>query len=261
MRSADNRSSHSRTTRDPRCCVSGSTNTHSRLGRSARTMVSRVSPMATCWPRAPFRRGITDTFTAEVHGETQVDGASALGLDTAWQVGTLGVVTLTAAAGTDREDSGWLAGLGVEHSGRRFDLFARTQLASERFVQIGRSAFEPRPKQRNFAGVGVDLERLGSLQFAYGQQSYWDADERGDGGGQLFAVTAQLRIRQPVCESRPVGRARRPMSFWAGPCPWVIGAPSARACRTVPTSRSVTASRRRPRCSRTCRPARVPATT
>ena len=122
------------------------------------------------------RRGITDTFTAEVHGETQVDGASALGLDTAWQVGTLGVVTLTAAAGADREDSGWLAGLGVEHSGRRFDLFARTQLASERFVQIGRSAFEPRPKQRNFAGVGVDLERLGSLQFAYGHQSYWDAE-------------------------------------------------------------------------------------
>ena len=123
-----------------------------------------------------FRRGITDTFTAELHGETQIDGASALGLDTAWQVGTLGVVTLTAAAGADHEDSGWLAGLGVEHSGRRFDLFARTQLASERFVQIGLSAFEPRPKQRSFAGVGVDLARRGSLQVAYGRQSYWDAE-------------------------------------------------------------------------------------
>ena len=76
-----------------------------------------------------FRRGITDTFTAEVHGETQVDGARALGVDTAWQVGTLGVVTATGAYGTDRNDSGWLAGLGVERSGRRIHLFpARSSL-------------------------------------------------------------------------------------------------------------------------------------
>jgi outer membrane usher protein len=122
-----------------------------------------------------FRRGITDTFTAEVHGEAQVDGASALGLDTAWQIGTLGVVTATAAFGTDQEDSGWLAGLGVERSGRHLHLFARTQLASERFVQMGQSLFEARPKQRSFAGVGVDLARLGSLQFAYGRQSFWDS--------------------------------------------------------------------------------------
>ena len=139
---------------------------------------------------ATFRRGITDTFTAELHGETQIDGASALGMDTAWQIGTLGVVTVTAAAGADREDSGWLAGLGVERSGRRLDLFVRTQRASERFVQIGRSAFEPRPKQRSFAGIGIDLERLGSLQFAYGRQSYWDVE-----GVETLGVSYSLSLR------------------------------------------------------------------
>ena len=151
-----------------------------------------------------FRRGITDTFTAELHGETQVDGASALGLDTAWQVGTLGVVTATAAAGADHEDSGWLAGLGVERSGRRLHLFARTQLASERFVQIGLSAFEPRPKQRSFAGVGIDLARLGSLQFAYGRQSYWDSEGVETLGVSYSVSLRPLRLRQPVRESHPV---------------------------------------------------------
>jgi outer membrane usher protein len=138
-----------------------------------------------------FRRGITDTFTAELHGETQIDGASALGLDTAWQIGTLGVVTVTAAAGADREDSGWLAGLGVERSGRQLHLFARTQLASERFVHIGRSAFEPRPRQRSFAGIGVDLARLGSLQVAYGRQSYWDAE-----GVETLGVSYSVSLRR-----------------------------------------------------------------
>jgi outer membrane usher protein len=123
-----------------------------------------------------FRRGITDSFTAEVHGETQIDGARALGVDTSWQIGTLGIVSATAAAGSDREDSGWLAGLGLERSGNRMHVFARAQFTSERFVQVGRSAVEERPKQRSFAGIGVDLARFGSLQLAYGQQSFWHAD-------------------------------------------------------------------------------------
>ena len=138
---------------------------------------------------ATFRRGMSDTLTAEVHGETQIDGASAFGLDTAWQIGTLGVMSATAAVGSDPDNSGWLAGLGVERSGRRTHLFARTQLASERFVQIGRSTLEQRPKQRTFAGVGIDLLRLGSLQFACGRQSYWDAD-----GVQTLGVSYSVSL-------------------------------------------------------------------
>jgi outer membrane usher protein len=136
-----------------------------------------------------FRRGITDTFTAELHGETQIDGASALGLDTAWQVGTLGIVTATAAAGRGPRRfrlAGWL---GVEHSGRRFDLFARTQLASERFVQSDAQPFEPRPKQRSFAGVGIDLRAPGQRPgCAYGRQSYWDAAGVEHAGCQLLGM-------------------------------------------------------------------------
>lgn len=123
-----------------------------------------------------FRRGFSDTFTAEVRAEAQVGGARALGIDTAWQLGTLGVLSATAAVGANSDESGWLAGLGIERSGRRTHLFARTQLASEDFVQIGAAALAGRPKQRSFAGAGVDLARYGSLQLAYGQQSFWGSD-------------------------------------------------------------------------------------
>jgi len=126
---------------------------------------------------ATFRRGITDSFTAEFHAEAQADGANALGVDTAFQVGTLGVLTGTAAVGSDQDNSGWLAGVGIERNGRRLHLFGRTQFASAEFVQIGLSVLDPRPKQRTFAGVGIDFHRYGTVQFAYGHQSFWDADE------------------------------------------------------------------------------------
>jgi outer membrane usher protein len=124
---------------------------------------------------ATFRRGLTDSFTAEVHAEAQADGANAIGVDAAWQLGTLGVLTTTTAVGADEDDSGWLAGIGIERSGRRLHLFGRTQLASERLVQIGLADLGPHPKQRTFAGGGVDLHRFGTVQLAWGHQSYWDA--------------------------------------------------------------------------------------
>ena len=123
-----------------------------------------------------FRRGFSEAFTAELRAEAQVDGARAIGIDTAWQVGTVGIVGATAAAGTNSEDTGWLAGLGFERTARRMHVFARTEYRSEGFVHIGIFATDSRQKQRSFAGVGLDLARFGSVQVAYGQQSYWGAE-------------------------------------------------------------------------------------
>ena len=121
-----------------------------------------------------FRRGLTDNFTAEVHAEGQADGAGAAGLDTAWQVGSVGVVTLTAAAGGD-EEIGWLAGAGFERNARQFNVFVRTRYATEEFAQLGTATLRDRPRQRSFGGVGFALGRYGSLQFSYGRQSNWSS--------------------------------------------------------------------------------------
>jgi outer membrane usher protein len=134
-----------------------------------------------------FRRGITDRFTAEVHAESQLDGASAAGLDTAWQVGNLGIVTLTAAAGGD-EEIGWLGGFGFERSGERVSVFARTQYTSAEFAQLGTSTLRDRPKQRSFGGVGLNFGHYGNLQFSYGQQSNWSSP-RNETAGVSYSVT------------------------------------------------------------------------
>ena len=122
-----------------------------------------------------YRRGITNTLTAEVHGEAQIDGARAIGVDTAWQLGQVGVLGVTAAAGADDAGAGWLSGIGVEHSGRRVSAFARTEFASQSFAQLGTRTTEDRMRNRTFGGMGFDLARFGNVQFAYGRQTYWNA--------------------------------------------------------------------------------------
>jgi outer membrane usher protein len=118
------------------------------------------------------RRGFSDTFTAELHAEAQAGGAAAAGADAAWQLGNLGIVTLTAATGGD-EALGWLAGVGLERSARGLSLFARTQFTSEDFAQLGDASLKFRPKQRSFAGMGLGLGRRGSLRLSYGLQTNW----------------------------------------------------------------------------------------
>ena len=141
----------------------------------------RLRPRELRLRRAACRRLVSTRLQRGVHGRAARRSpgrrrAGRMGIDTAWQVGTVGVVGATAAAGTNGEDSGWLAGLGLERTARGMHVFARTEHRSEGFVQIGTSATGGRQKQRSFAGVGLDLARFGSVQVAYGQQSYWDAE-------------------------------------------------------------------------------------
>ena len=124
---------------------------------------------------AAYRRGLTDTFTAGGRMEAQADGRYALGADAAWLAGALGIVTAYGAAGGDGAKAGALAGLGLEHDAALFSAYAHTQYASRDFVQLGSEAIDRAPRQRTFAGIGLDFARRGSVQFAYGIQSYYDS--------------------------------------------------------------------------------------
>lgn len=126
---------------------------------------------------ATWRRGISDTLTTGARFEAQADGTLAAGVDAAWQAGQLGVVTGHLVAGGDTGDAGYLAGAGIERSGTRISAYAQTQFASAGFRQVGMGgALERAPRQRTFAGLGFDLRRFGNLQFAYGLQTFHDAD-------------------------------------------------------------------------------------
>jgi outer membrane usher protein len=138
---------------------------------------------------ATWRRGITDRFTAEVHGEAQADGAAAGGASGAVQVGTLGIVSANAAVGGSGNGLGWLGGFGFESSRRSVSVYARTLYASESFAQLGDGFSAVRPRSRIFGGLGFNLSGFGSLQFAYGRQSNWGAP-----GAQTFGLGYTLGL-------------------------------------------------------------------
>jgi len=70
-------------------------------------------------------------------------------------------------------------------------VLAHTQYATEGFRQLGMSALEQTPRQRTFAGVGVDFARYGSMQLAWGMQTYYaDAAVRTLGLNYAFTLGA-----------------------------------------------------------------------
>jgi outer membrane usher protein len=138
---------------------------------------------------ASYRRGITDRLTAGTRAEFQANGIYALGADAAWQAGQVGIVSAQVAAGGDSGATGFLTGFGIEHSGQGFSVFAQTQYANRNFLQIGMAALNYKPRQRTFAGLGFDLGPRGSMQLAYGLQSYHDSPD-----SQTLGLSYSLNI-------------------------------------------------------------------
>jgi len=142
-------------------------------GAVRRNYASRSNDYGDAVGSATYRRGMSDSLTAGAHAEAQSKGAAAAGVDGAVQVGTLGIVSGSAAVGGDGSGTGWLGGLGFERNGPRVSLYGRGLYASQGFSQLGDSALEARPRLRAFGGLGLNLTRYGSLQFAYGLQTNW----------------------------------------------------------------------------------------
>ena len=142
-------------------------------GAVRRNYANRSNDYGNAVGAATYRRGMTDSLTAGAHAEAQSQGAAAAGVDGAVQVGTLGIVSGSAAVGGDGSGTGWLGGLGFERNGPRVSLYGRGLYASQGFSQLGDSALEVRPRLRAFGGLGLNLLPYGSLQFAYGLQTNW----------------------------------------------------------------------------------------
>lgn len=122
---------------------------------------------------ATFRRGLSGSLTVGAHAEAGTGGAAAAGIDGSIRAGTLGVVTVAAAAGGDSASRGWLGSLGFERSGTRMSVTVRGQYSSQGFVQLGDDGLASRSKLRAFGALGLNLEPGGSVQLAYGRQASW----------------------------------------------------------------------------------------
>ncbi len=123
-----------------------------------------------------YRRGITDGFTLEGHGEYLAGDSHAAGVNAAFAVGRTGVINVTAANGGDSTGSGWLSGVGIEHRGTNTSFIASSLWATSDFSQVGDPLVPAlRMRQRNLLQTGMGLGSFGSLSLAYVRQTYRDA--------------------------------------------------------------------------------------
>jgi outer membrane usher protein len=123
-----------------------------------------------------YRRGITDAFTLEGHGEYLSGDSHAAGVNAVFGVGRIGVINFTTANGGDSSGSGWLSGVGIEHRGINTSFIASSLWATSDFSQVG-EPLNPamRVRQRSLLQTGMGLGRFGSLSLAYVRQTYRDS--------------------------------------------------------------------------------------
>ncbi len=130
---------------------------------------------------ATYRRGLTNSLTLEGHGESQQSGPHALGLNAAWRIGNIGVVSATLAQGADDSSSGMLTAVGFDRGGRRFSITGRSQFASDGFRQVGDSLLLQRPKQQHVLQTSANFSRIGSFSLAYAIATYQGQARRQTG--------------------------------------------------------------------------------
>ncbi len=156
-----------------------------------------------------YRRGITDTFTLEGHGETLSGDAHAAGVNAGFGLGRLGVLNVTAAGGGIDGGMGWLRGAGFEHRGTNISFVASTLWAGRQFAQVGEPV-DPdlRPRQRSLAQAGVGLGRFGSLSLAYVRQTYHNAPAQ-----QTLSLTQSVSLGRAGTINLTVSQTRIAAGF------------------------------------------------
>ncbi len=122
------------------------------------------------------RFGFNDRFTGEAHGEILRDQQTAgVGGAALWR--DIGVFTAALAGSHGRDGHGGLAALGFERQALRWSIGANTQVASERFVQVGLLPGERAPRQVSRAFVSISTPRNGSVGVSYAHQDNRDRED------------------------------------------------------------------------------------
>ena len=143
------------------------------LGKVRRDYTTASAHYGPLMGSGSYRRGITNNFTLEAHGEFLKDQAHAFGVAGAAAIGRLAVVNFTAAAGGGPGSSGELYGLGVERQGARFNIAFSSAVAAAGYRQISSAAaLSLRFRRRDLAQLGVNLQRWGSLAAVVVRQEF-----------------------------------------------------------------------------------------
>ena len=179
-----------------------------------------------------YRRGITDTFTLEGHGEYLSADAHAAGVNAGFGMGRLGVLNVTAAGGGIDGGIGWLRGAGFEHRGASVSVIASTLWAGNGFAQVGEPV-DPdlRMRQRSLAQVGIGLGRFGSLSLAYVRQTY-----RYSPAQQTLSLTHGVSLGRAGAINLTVSQTRTAAGFSDSAASSTAAASSIAAASSTPSA-------------------------
>lgn len=123
---------------------------------------------------ATWRRGLTDTLTAEWRAEaSRASQATGFGADSL--VGHLGTASVALVA-SRREDArgGAYAQVGFEHQASAFSAAVRAHWATPAFVLVGDTPDAPAPWRQFVAAAGAQFGRAGSLTATWIRQDFRD---------------------------------------------------------------------------------------
>lgn len=146
------------------------------LGRVRENYAQRSFDYGDWTGSASWRRGITNRMTLAGHAEFLSGDAWGAGLEWSARASSIGLFSLTTAAGGDADGSGFLAGLAFERQASLASLSLNLSYASDGFRRIGAiDSDATRQKLRGALQVGLGLGRFGSAALAVAQQTNRDA--------------------------------------------------------------------------------------
>lgn len=126
-----------------------------------------------------YRRGISDTFTAETHAEAVSGNQQTAGLNGTWSFaseGAAGIINAAVAASRSLKGSGELGALGFEVQHGNVSASGRAQGATATFTQIGLSQGQLAPRRLVNLSVGYSGSKYGSFGASYVLQDKRDTE-------------------------------------------------------------------------------------
>ncbi|MEO7067196.1 MAG: fimbria/pilus outer membrane usher protein, partial [Rhodanobacter sp.] len=124
-----------------------------------------------------FRRGFSDTFTGETHGEATA-GLFNLGAGGSWLLGTAGVLSGAVARSSYQNMSGSQLNMGYNWSNSRFDFAVNGMRASRGYRDVASIYSGPPPSVSASAQAGFNTVGMGSFGVSYVHLSYQQQTNR-----------------------------------------------------------------------------------
>ena len=122
---------------------------------------------------ATERRGLSDSFTGELHAEIMPDQYTA-GAGGTLLLSTVGVATFSLAGSDSASGRGATVGVGFDHQGTSVSYGMRSQWTTRHFAQLGYDLTDPPPRRTTSAYLSFGTSSHGSVGMNYTREDFVD---------------------------------------------------------------------------------------